>query len=165
MPRPTRKEWLTEREAAEVLGVRPSLLSTWRKSGLVPVRPNPDRRGVLYPAQEVQRIKQLADRLAQLGVPSPVSVIVRGRLPVRWVAELLGVSRQRIYQLVPGPLTWENTLSLLERRVQQNPNLKPIYQGLKRLYASLAARGQPVAAKPARRPKAPAKVAARSGRR
>lgn len=138
MPRRTRKEWLTEREAADLLGVRPSLLSTWRKKGLITIHENPHRRGVLYDAQELIRIKQLADRLAQLGIPSPVSAAVRGRVPVRWLSRLLGISRQRIYQLTPGSLTWDHALTLIERRMSQNPALKNIYQTMKRLQTAVA---------------------------
>jgi len=77
----TQKEWLTEREAAEFLGIRLSLLTAWRKRGILPVRPNPAGRGVLYNAQELQRIKELADKLAQLGIPSPVTLPCMGECP------------------------------------------------------------------------------------
>jgi GrpB-like predicted nucleotidyltransferase (UPF0157 family) len=138
MARQPKKEWLTEREAAEFLGIRLSLLTAWRKRGILPVRPNPAGRGVLYNAQELQRIKELADKLAQLGIPSPVNAAVHGRVPVKWLTQLLGISRQRIYQLVPGSLTWENALALLERRINRNPTLKSIYQPLKRWLSGTA---------------------------
>ncbi len=138
MARQPKKEWLTEREAAEFLGVRLSLLTAWRKRGILPVRPNPTGRGVLYNTQELRRIKELADKLAQLGIPSPVSAAVHGRVPVKWLTQLLGISRQRIYQLVPGSLTWENALALLERRINLNPTLKSVYQSLKRWLSGTA---------------------------
>lgn len=132
------KEWLMEWEAAEFLGVRVSSLYAWRRKGIVPVRPNPSGRGVLYDVNELRRIKALADRLAQLGIPSPVSAAVHGRVPVRWLTQLLGISRQRIYQLVPGSLTWDKVLTLLERRINRNPTLKAVYQPLKRWFAEAA---------------------------
>lgn len=138
MARQPKKEWLTEREAADFLGVRLSLLNAWRKRGIMPVRPNPTGRGVLYDAQALQHIKELADKLAQLGIPSPVSAVVQGRVPVKWLTQLLGISRQRLYQLAPGSLTWEKALTLLGRRVNRNPTLKTIYQALQRWLPKIA---------------------------
>ncbi|MCS7185632.1 MAG: MerR family transcriptional regulator [Armatimonadetes bacterium] len=136
MARRQTNELMTEQEAAEFLGVPTVALSSWRKKGLVPAKQIPGQRGVYYERETLQQIKQIAQKLAKLGVPSSVSAVVHKRIPVRWMTQLLGISRQRIYQLVPGNLTVENALSLLERRVKTNPELSKIYRALKELHQS-----------------------------
>lgn len=136
MARRQANELMTEQEAAEFLGVPAVALSSWRKKGLLPAKQIPGRRGVYYERETLQQIKQVAQKLAKLGVPSAVSAVVHKRIPVRWMTQLLGISRQRIYQLVPGNLTVENALSLLERRVKTNPELNRIYRALKELHQS-----------------------------
>ncbi len=136
MARRQTNELMKEQEAAEFLGVPAVALSSWRKKGLVPAKQIPGQRGVYYERETLQQIKQIAQKLAKLGVPSPVSAVVHKRIPVRWMTQLLGISRQRIYQLVPGNLTVENALSLLERRVKTNPELNRIYRALKELHQS-----------------------------
>lgn len=136
MARRQTNELMTEQEAAEFLGVPAVALSSWRKKGLVSAKQIPGQRGVYYERETLQQIKQIAQKLAKLGVPSPVSAVVHKRIPVRWMTQLLGISRQRIYQLVPGNLTVENALSLLERRVKTNPDLGRIYRALKELHQS-----------------------------
>lgn len=129
-------ELMTEQEAAKFLGVPVAALNSWRKEGLVPTKKIPDKKGVLYEREKLQRIKQVAQKLAKLGIPSPVSAVIHKRIPVRWMTQLLGISRQRVYQLVPGPLTLENALTLLERRVKTKPELGRIYRALKELQKS-----------------------------
>ncbi len=136
MARRQTNELMTEQEAAEFLGVPAVALSSWRKKGLVPAKQIPGQRGVYYERETLQQIKQVAQKLAKLGVPSPVSAVVHKKIPVRWMTQLLGISRQRIYQLVPGNLTVENALSLLERRVKDKPELNRIYRALKELHQS-----------------------------
>ena len=136
MARRPSNELLNEREAAAFLEVPVVALSTWRKKGLVPAKRMEKRRGIYYERATLQQIKQVAQRLARLGIPSPVSVVMYKRIPVRWLTQLLGVSRQRIYQLVPGPLTVENALTLLERRAKGNPELTRIYRTLRELHQS-----------------------------
>ncbi len=129
-------ELMTEQEAAEFLGVPSVALSSWRKKGLLKAKQIQGQRGVYYDRETLQRIKQVAQKLAKLGVPSAVSAVVHKKIPVRWMTQLLGISRQRIYQLVPGSLTFENALSLLEKRVKANPELNRIYRALKELHQS-----------------------------
>lgn len=129
-------ELMTEQEAAEFLGVPAVALSSWRKKGLLKAKQISGQRGVYYERETLQQIKQVAQKLARLGVPSAVSAVVHKRIPVRWMTQLLGISRQRIYQLVPGNLTVENALSLLEKRVKANPELNRIYRALKELHQS-----------------------------
>ncbi len=136
MARRQTNDLMTEQEAAEFLGVPAVALNSWRKKGLVPVKQVPGKRGVYYERETLQQIKQVAQKLAKLGVPSPVSAVVHKKIPVRWMTQLLGISRQRIYQLVPGNLTVENALSLLERRAKTNPELNRIYRALKELHQS-----------------------------
>lgn len=136
MARRQTNELMTEQEAAEFLGVPAVALISWRKKGLVPAKQIPGQRGVYYERETLQQIKQVAQKLAKLGVPSPVSAVVHKKIPVRWMTQLLGISRQRIYQLVPGNLTVENALSLLERRVKDKPELNRIYRALKELHQS-----------------------------
>ncbi len=136
MARRQTSELMTEQEAAEFLGVPAIALSSWRKKGLVPAKQIPGQRGIYYERETLQQIKQVAQKLAKLGVPSPVSAVVHKKIPVRWMTQLLGISRQRIYQLAPGSLTVENALSLLERRAKGNPELNRIYRALKELHQS-----------------------------
>ena len=136
MARRQTNELMTEQEAAEFLGVPAVALSSWRKKGLVPAKQIPGKRGVYYERETLQQIKQVAQKLAKLGVPSAVSAVVHKKIPVRWMTQLLGISRQRIYQLVPGNLTVENALALLERRAKSNPELNRIYRALKELHQS-----------------------------
>ncbi len=136
MARRQGNELLAEREAAAFLDVPIAALVTWRKKGLVPTKHLEKQRGVYYNRETLQKIKQVAQRLAKLGVPSPVSAVVYKRIPVRWLTKLLGVSRQRIYQLVPGSLTVENALTILEQRSKGNPELSRIYRTLKELHQS-----------------------------
>lgn len=136
MVRRQASELMTEQEAAEFLGVPAVALSSWRKKGLLKAKQVPGQRGVYYERETLQQIKQVAQKLAKLGVPSPVSAVVHKRIPVRWMTQLLGISRQRIYQLVPGNLTVENALSLLEKRVKANPELNRIYRALRELHQS-----------------------------
>lgn len=136
MARRQTNELMTEQEAAEFLGVPAVALSSWRKKGLVRAKQIPGKRGVYYERETLQQIKQVAQKLAKLGVPSAVSAVVHKKIPVRWMTQLLGISRQRIYQLVPGNLTVENALALLERRAKSNPELNRIYRALKELHQS-----------------------------
>ncbi|MER3502214.1 MAG: hypothetical protein C4295_12260 [Candidatus Fervidibacterota bacterium] len=136
MARRTTNELLSEREAAEFLEVPVIALASWRKKGLISAKRVPGQRGNFYEREVLQRIKQAAQRLARLGIPSAVSAVVHKRIPVRWLTQLLSISRQRIYQLVPGPLTLENTLAILERRVKDNPELNRIYKALRELHHS-----------------------------
>lgn len=126
-------ELLSEREAAEFLNVPVVALSSWRKKGLVPAKQVRGQKGVFYERETLQKIKQVAQRLAKLGIPSPVSAAIHKRIPVRWMTQVLGISRQRIYQLVPGSLTAENALTLLERRLKSKPELRQIYRVIKEL--------------------------------
>ncbi len=134
MARRQTNELLSEREAAEFLEVPFIVLNSWRKKGLIQSKRIERRRGSFYDRETLQHIKQVAQKLAKLGVPSPVSVIVHKRIPVRWMTKLLGISRQRVYQLVPGQLTVENALALLERRAKNNPELNRIYRALKGMH-------------------------------
>ncbi len=136
MARRQSNELLSQREAAAFLEVPIVALSSWRKKGLVPAKRLEGRRGYFYEREVLQRIKQTAQRLAKLGIPSPVSAVVHKRIPVTWMTQLLGISRQRIYQLVPGSLTVEKALTLLERRSKDNPELTRIYRTLKELHQS-----------------------------
>ncbi len=136
MARRQSNELLSQREAAAFLEVPIVALSSWRKKGLVPAKRLEGRRGYFYEREVLQRIKQTAQRLAKLGIPSPVSAVVHKRIPVTWMTKLLGISRQRIYQLVPGSLTVEKALTLLERRSKENPELTRIYRTLKELHQS-----------------------------
>lgn len=136
MARRQTSELMMEQEAAEFLGVPAVALSSWRKKGLLAAKQIPGQRGVYYERDVLQQIKQVAQKLEKLGVPSAVSAVVHKRIPVRWMTQLLGISRQRIYQLVPGNLTVENALSLLERRLKTNPELNRIYRSLKELHQS-----------------------------
>ncbi len=134
MAKRQRGKFLTEREAAEQLGIQVSLISSWRKKGLLTAKKEAGVRGFFYDAQEIQRLKQIAQRLARIGVPTPVNVAIRHHIPVRWLTQLLGISRQRIYQLTPGPLSVENALSLLEQRAKGNPKLSQIYRTIRDLH-------------------------------
>lgn len=136
MARRQTNDLMAEQEAAKFLGVPTVALSSWRKKGLVPAKQISGQRGVYYERETLQQIKQIAQKLAKLGVPSPVSAVVHKKIPVRWMTQLLGISRQRVYQLVPGNLTVENAISLLERRVKSNPELNRIYRALKELHQS-----------------------------
>ncbi|MCS3919651.1 MerR family transcriptional regulator [Fervidibacter sacchari] len=136
MARRQASELMTEQEAAEFLGVPVVALSSWRKKGLVPAKQVPGQKGVFYEREKLQQIKQVAQKLAKLGIPSPVSAVLHKRIPVRWMTQLLGISRQRVYQLVPGSLTVENALALLERRAKGNPELERIYRALRDLHRS-----------------------------
>lgn len=134
MAKRKRGEFLTKQEAAKQLGVPVNLISSWRKKGLLTAERVAGRREIAYDAQEIQRLKQVAQRLARIGVPTPVSAAVHHRIPVRWLTRLLGISRQRIYQLVPGPLSVEHALSLLEQRAKGNPQLSRIYRTIRDLH-------------------------------
>ncbi len=136
MARRQTNELLSEREAAEFLEVPTMVLSSWRKKGLLQAKQVEGQRGFFYDRETLQQIKQVAQKLARIGVPSPVSAVVHKRIPVRWMTQILGISRQRIYQLMPGQLTVENALALLERRVKDNPELNRIYRALKELHES-----------------------------
>jgi len=136
MARRQLRELMAEQEAAEFLGVPAAALSSWRKKGLVPAKKVPGQRGVFYERERLQQIKQVAQKLAKLGIPSSVSAVLHKRIPVRWMTQLLGISRQRVYQLVPGSLTVENALALLERRVKAKPELERIYRALRELHRS-----------------------------
>lgn len=136
MVRRQTNELLSEREAAEFLEVPVIVLSSWRKKGLLQANQIEGQRGFFYDRETLQQIKQTAQKLAKLGVPSPVSAVIHKRIPVRWMTQLLGISRQRIYQLAPGQLTIENALALLERRSKDNPELNRIYRALKEMHQS-----------------------------
>ncbi|MEJ7613600.1 MAG: helix-turn-helix domain-containing protein, partial [Candidatus Fervidibacter sacchari] len=75
MARRQPSELMTEQEAAEFLGVPVVALSSWRKKGLLPVKQVPNRKGIFYEREKLQQIKQVAQKLAKLGIPSPVSAV------------------------------------------------------------------------------------------
>lgn len=129
-------ELLSEKEAAEFLEVPVIVISSWRKKGLLEAKQIEGQRGFFYDRGTLQQVRQIAQKLAKLGIPSPVSAVIHKKIPVRWMTQLLGISRQRIYQLVPGQLTVENALALLERRTKDNPELNRIYRALKEMHQS-----------------------------
>lgn len=124
---------LTEREAAEQLGIRWTLLQSWRIKGLITPAKAEGRGALFYDAQDIQRIKRIAQRLSRLDIPNPVSVIVNRRIPVCWMTQLLGISRQRVYQIVPGSLSIDHALTLLKRYEKTKPEISHAYRTIREL--------------------------------
>ncbi len=128
--------WLSEKDASERLGVSITLLRTWRRKGLL----KPFRQGSggedLYDPSSIQRIRETAAALAPLGIPDPVHAVVNRKIPVRWMTEILGISRQRIYQIRPGTLTVDNAIFLLQRKAGKDQKLNKALRVLRNLKES-----------------------------
>ncbi|MCS7224730.1 MAG: helix-turn-helix domain-containing protein [Armatimonadetes bacterium] len=129
-------KWMTEKDVVQQLGITLSLLKVWKRKGLL----TPNRSGEgghdLYDGRDIQRIKEAAKALSRLRIPDPVNAVVNQRIPVRWMTQLLGVSRQRIYQIRPGSLTIENALYILERKAKSKPEIQRAFKVIRDLKGS-----------------------------